>query len=83
MASEAVQIQSLTDLAERLFAKPPALQVSQGDIDRWGPRGDVSAPGDGLPRVERVRYCPLSLPSVCLIECVGRVSGRLSECSCK
>ena len=52
MASEAVQIQSLTDLAERLFAKPPALQVSQGDIDRWGPRGDVSAPGEegGGPR---------------------------------
>ena len=46
MAPEAVQIQSLTDLAERLFAKPPALQVSQGDIDRWGPRGDVSAPGE-------------------------------------
>ena len=43
MASETVQIQSLTDLAERLFAKPPALQVSQGDINRWrlggGPRG--------------------------------------------
>ena len=46
MASEAVQIQSLTDLAERLFAKPPALQVSQGDIDGWGPRGDVSSPGE-------------------------------------
>ena len=41
MALETVQIQSLTDLAERLFAKPPALQVSRGDINRWGPRGDV------------------------------------------
>ena len=47
MASETVQIQSLTDLAERLFAKPPALQVSQGDIidsryqQMGGPRGDV------------------------------------------
>ena len=43
----------------------------------------VSAPGDGLPRVERVRHCSLSLPSVCLVECVGRVGGGLSECSCK
>ena len=40
MASETVQIQSLTDLAERLFAKPPALQVSQGDINRWRVGGD-------------------------------------------
>lgn len=53
MASETVQIQSLTDLAERLFAKPPALQVSQGDQQmevggdhvvcfssrRWSPTG--------------------------------------------
>ena len=86
MASETVQIQSLTDLSERLFAKPPALQVSQGDINRWrlgGTTWYVSAPGDGLPRVERVRHCSLSLPSVCLIECVGRVGGGLSECSCK
>ena len=43
MASETVQIQSLTDLAERLFAKPPALQVSQGDINRWGPRDVFSS----------------------------------------
>ena len=71
MESETVQIQSLTDLAERLFAKPPALQVSQGDIidSRYQQTGGhvvmFSAAADGLPRIERVRNCSLSL-TVCL-----------------